>query len=78
MDERIWLRHDETGAYFHCPAEAVEDWQALGWEPGEEPEPEVSPVVAENLAWRVEQSSAEAEPKPKPARRGEPKELTHG
>jgi hypothetical protein len=52
-DERIWLRHPETGGYFHCPAEAVEHWTELGYEPSDAP-PEVNPVVAERVAQEQE------------------------
>lgn len=53
-DERIWLRHKETGHFWQCPAEAVEDWTTgdLGWEVTNERPEEPNPVVAEHLAWR--------------------------
>lgn len=59
---RVWLRHvglageEGHGGAFECPEEAVPDWQAMGWEPGEAPE-EHNPVIAENLAAQL----AEAE-----------------
>jgi hypothetical protein len=62
MSGRVWLRHvglegeDGHGGAFECPEEAVADWQAMGWEPGDPPE-EHNPVVAENLAAQL----AEAE-----------------
>lgn len=63
-DERVWLRHDypnavppQGPAYFHCPAEAADDWQLLGWVVDPDgPPPEVSPVIAERLAWEAEQT----------------------
>jgi hypothetical protein len=57
-DERVWLRHGETGGHFHCPSEAVEDWQGLGWEPVDTPPDEPNPVVAELVAWQAEQAAA--------------------
>jgi hypothetical protein len=76
MDERVWLRHPETGGTLECPAEAVNAWLELGWQPSDPPAEPVSPVVAENLAWRerlAAEAAAElaAEQSPKPARRGE-------
>lgn len=57
-DERVWLRHKETGHLFDCPAAAVDDWVELGWEPTDERPAEVNPVVAERLAWEAEQRAA--------------------
>jgi hypothetical protein len=55
-DERVWLKHTEHGGYFHCPADAVGEWAAMGWEPTDAP-PEENPVVAEMLA--AQQAAAE-------------------
>lgn len=57
-DERVWLKHAETGHFFHCPEGAVEDWQDLGWQPTDERPVEVNPTVAERLAWEAEQRAA--------------------
>lgn len=69
-DERVWLRHvglegeEGHGGAFECPAGAVDDWLAMGWAPGEEPE-EHNPVVAENLAaQRAEAERLAAAEKP--------------
>lgn len=51
MDERIWLKHKETGGYFHCPPGVVDTFKDLGWEPADEPPPEPDPVVAERIAY---------------------------
>jgi hypothetical protein len=48
-DERTWLQHAH-GGYFHCPAEAVDEWVAMGWQVADEPPPEDNPVVVELLA----------------------------
>ncbi len=64
MDERVWLRHNETGHLWECPAGAVEDWADMGWEPTDERPAEVNPVVAERVAWEAEQRAAQ-EPAPK-------------
>jgi hypothetical protein len=51
----VWLRHvglpgeEGHGGAFLCPEGAVEDWKAMGWEPGAAPE-EPNPVIAENVA----------------------------
>ncbi len=50
MDERIWLRHKESGGYFNCPAGTADTFKALGWEPAGGPPPEPDPVVAERIA----------------------------
>lgn len=55
-DERVWLKHGEHGGYFHCPADAVDEWSDLGWEPSDAPE-EFNPVTAERIA--AEQAAAE-------------------
>lgn len=69
----IWLRHvglegeDGHGGAFLCPAGAVDDWKAMGWEPGDAPE-EHNPVVAENLAAQraeAERLAAEQQSKSK-------------
>jgi len=65
-DERVWLTHPEHGGSFHCPAEAVEAWAEMGWEPAESPPEEHNPVIAENLAARAAEEQARAEAKPKP------------
>jgi hypothetical protein len=68
MSESVWLRHaglpgeDGHGGAFLCPAGAVADWLAMGWELGDPPE-EPNPVVAENIAAQkaaAEQAKAEA------------------
>lgn len=56
-DERVWLRHKETGGYFNCPAGVVDEWKALGFEPSEPPE-EHNPVIAGRLAWLAELEAA--------------------
>lgn len=81
MDKRVWLTHPETGGNFHCPAEAVEAWQAMGWVPGEAPV-EVNPAVAERIAYQREQQAAAAATKTtrtdKAARRGESAGVSDG
>lgn len=82
-DERVWLHHPETGGYFHCPAEAVEAWREMGWEPSDPPE-EINPAIAPRIAWEREQAAVtEAADAPrkatttkstKSARRGESSE----
>lgn len=66
----VWLRHvglageDGHGGAFLCPDEAVADWRAMGWEPGDPPE-EPNPVVAENIAAQqaeADRLAAEAKP----------------
>ena len=66
-DERVWLRHKDTGHFFHCPAAAVGDWTTpdMGWEPTDERPEEVNPVTAEHLAWRAEQA-AQQQPEKQP------------
>ncbi len=60
----VWLRHvglpgeEGHGGAFLCPAGAVADWKAMGWEPGEAPE-EHNPVIAENVA--AQKAAAEEE-----------------
>jgi hypothetical protein len=70
-DERVWLRHvglageDGHGEAFLCPAGAVDDWRAMGWEVTDEPPEDPNPVVAENLAAQqaeAERLTAEATP----------------
>jgi len=58
-NKRVWLRHGETGGYFHCPAEAIDDWAELGWQPADGPPDEPNPVVAELLAWQADQHTAQ-------------------
>jgi hypothetical protein len=60
--EFVWLKHPDTGGYFRCPAAAVEDWLANGWEVADEPPAESNPVTAENLAWREQQDQAATKP----------------
>jgi hypothetical protein len=57
---RQWLRHPETGGYFHCPAEAVDAWKGRGWEESDPPA-EPNAAIAEQVAYREQQAaSAEA------------------
>lgn len=69
-DERVWLRHNETGHFFACPASAVEDWAGLGWQPTGERPAEYNPVLAERDAWLAararEQQSTTAPAGPDP------------
>lgn len=37
--DRVWLRHTIHGGYAALPAEAAEQWAALGWQPSAPPEP---------------------------------------
>jgi hypothetical protein len=55
-----WLRHPEVADPFRCPADAVEAWQARGWQPCDEPA-EVNPATAEAIAWRKQQAAMAAE-----------------
>lgn len=32
MADRVRLRHPESGGEWDCPADAVEGWEALGWQ----------------------------------------------
>lgn len=59
--ERHWLHHAATGGYFHCPAEALDDWLALGWTRSETGPPEPNPVIAERIAWEREQAREAAQ-----------------
>jgi hypothetical protein len=58
-DERVWLRHPETGGAFHCPVGAVDGWRELGWVDGEPPV-EVNPAVADLVAAREAEAAARA------------------
>lgn len=51
-DERVWLRHKETGHLWECPTGAVDGWTTpeLGWEVTDERPVEDNPVVAHLLA----------------------------
>lgn len=71
MNDFVWLTYPETGGHFRCPRAAVEGWKATGWEPANEPPAEPSPVVAEHLARREQQTQAAvaAEQTNKPTRR---------
>ena len=69
-DERVWLRHKETGHFWECPAGVVGDWAEMGWEPTDERPEEFNPVVATRLAWEADQrAAAEAVAKPKTSRK---------
>jgi hypothetical protein len=57
-DERVWLKHTETGHLFPYPAGAAKDFGDLGWAPTDERPPEDNPVIAERLAWEAEQRAA--------------------
>jgi hypothetical protein len=74
MDERIWLYNAAIDGHFHCPADAVEAWRDLGFEPGDPPQ-EINPVIVPRLAQEqaaAEAAAAKAAPKPTTsARRGE-------
>ena len=79
-DERTWLRHKDTGHFFHCPAEAVPEFAELGWEPTDERPAEPNPMVAERIAWEAEQAAQRAaaeqaaKAESKSSRRGKPAE----
>lgn len=62
MDERVWLRHKETGHLWECPSAAVEAWTTpdMGWEVTDERPVESNPVVAELLAFQAERQAAVA------------------
>lgn len=60
MDDFVWLKHPDTGGHFRCPAAAVDDWLANGWQVAGEPPAEPNPVAAEHLAWRQQQTQTEA------------------
>ena len=66
MSARIWLRHPDTGGYFHCPADAVNHWKALGYVESDAPKPR-NPVTA-NTRRRTRRQS-ENEPQPQQAKR---------
>lgn len=74
-----WVRHAETGGYWRCPNEALDEMRLMGWEPSDAP-PEPNPAIAERLAWEAEQhklrdTERSAETKPtRAARRGETQE----
>lgn len=80
-DERVWLRHvglageDGHGGVFACPAGAVDEWRAMGWEPADGPPEEPNPVVAENVAAQLAEAQrlaaqAQAAPASKTSRKG--------
>lgn len=50
MNDRVWLKHSEHGGHFLCPADAVAEWQKLGWEPTDEAPAEFNPTTAEYVA----------------------------
>lgn len=54
MDGFTWTRHVDTGGYFRCPNDALDEMAKRGWLPCEPPEPP-NPATAEHLAWRAEQ-----------------------
>lgn len=66
MDERVWLRHPDTGGAFHCPVAALNAWMALGWERGEAPV-EVNPAIAERVAFEQARQAAQAATDDEPA-----------
>ena len=76
MNGFTWVRHREHGGWWHCPDGVLDDMAAAGWEPADGPPPEQpSSAVAEQLAWRAEQTAAAADTKPtKAARRGKPEQ----
>jgi hypothetical protein len=45
-DERVWLKHNETGGINEFPVDAVDGWKELGWEPTDERPKFVNPVTA--------------------------------
>jgi hypothetical protein len=53
-DERVWLKHKETGGLFPCPADAVDGWKELGWEPTDERPVFINPVTVEMPASAFE------------------------
>lgn len=61
-DERVWLRHKETGHLWECPAGAVDGWTTpeLGWEVTDERPVEYNPVVAHLLAAQAEREARAA------------------
>lgn len=65
-DERVWLKHEDTGHFFECSAGAVEAHGELGWAPTNERPEEVNPVTAENVAWQAEQRAAAERPPEQP------------
>jgi hypothetical protein len=74
-DERVWLHNSETGGYFHCPAEAVEDWAELGWQPSDPPD-EPNPVVAERIAWEAERAPEQGQPPEEPEEPAQQESIT--
>jgi hypothetical protein len=81
MGERIWLKHKETGGYFHAPVSVVDVFEGLGWEPCEEPPAEANPVVAERVAFeralaadRTKKVKGRPKPAPKPEPEPEPED----
>jgi hypothetical protein len=64
MDEFVLTRHNVTGATWLCPAGAVREWAAIGWEPvtdGDAP-----PDISADTAAEIE-PAAPAAPAPVPA-----------
>lgn len=49
MDERIWLKHKETGGYFHCPVGAIEAFEAKGWGLTDERPAELNAAISERI-----------------------------
>jgi hypothetical protein len=47
IDERVWLKHKETGGFFEAPKAIVEDYAKAGWEPTDDRPVEPNPTLAE-------------------------------
>jgi hypothetical protein len=44
----VWMRHSGHGGVAQFPEGSVEAWQALGWEPCEDPPPDPDPALIEH------------------------------
>jgi len=49
-DNRVWLKHKETGGFFHAPEAVVKDYADQGWEATDDRPVEPNPALAERPA----------------------------
>lgn len=62
-DELVLMHHDDTDAWFECPAAAVDAWRARGWEvadPEDRPA-EPNPAVQERIGFEAQHAESAAE-----------------
>ena len=68
-DDRVWLKHKETGGFFESPALVVAEYEKNGWQRTDDRPAEPNPALAERPAEWFEPIPGPEPVKPKSSKR---------